>query len=465
MQGIDFRDKRVTVMGLGLFGGGAGLTRFLARQGARLVVTDLRGPNQLSTSLATLETLPLELHLGGHREEDFTDVDMVVVNPAVPKDSRFLKIARENNIPLETEINLFFKLCPAPIVGVTGSKGKSTTTAILGELLKGLGKKVWLGGNIGRGYSLLEHVDKIRPEDLVVLELSSFQLEDLAGLKKSPRLSIVTNIAPNHLDRHKDMQSYIEAKKTILRFQNPEDCVILNYDDPELRTWPRHTRARALWFSTTERLDVGACLVDGQASLRIDSRELRLSCLPYVKLPGMHNIANILAASLAAFFMGVLRKDMEEVIRNFSGLEHRLEFVQEVDGVQYYNDSIATTPESAIAGLKAFTRPVVLIAGGYDKGSPFEDFARECSRRARGIILIGQTAKKIGALITKGKGPLYASSLEEAVTIARAVSQKGDVVLLSPACASYDMFINFEHRGRQFKAQVKAMASRSASGG
>ncbi|MDO8137183.1 MAG: Mur ligase family protein, partial [Candidatus Brocadiales bacterium] len=248
MEARSFKDKRVTVMGLGLFGGGAGLARFLVSQGARVVVTDLKDPSQLSHSLASLKGLPIEFHLGGHHEEDFRDVDMVMVNPAVPKDSAFLGMAREKGVRLETEMNLFFKLCPAPIIGITGSKGKSTTTALLGEMLSRR-VKTWVGGNIGRGYSLLEYIDKITPQHLVVLELSSFQLEDLREVGMSPHLSIVTNITNNHLDRHKSLEDYIEAKKTIIHYQGPEDFAVLNYDDPELRRWSGATHASVLWFS------------------------------------------------------------------------------------------------------------------------------------------------------------------------------------------------------------------------
>lgn len=467
MKITDLKGKKITVMGLGLFGGGAGLTRFLVTHGARVTVTDLKNASQLTPSLKALNGLPLELHLGGHSEEDFKDVDMVIVNPAVPKESRFLHVARENGVPLETEMNLFFKLCPALIVGVTGSKGKSTTTALIAAVLEsalGGDKKVWLGGNIGLGYSLLERVEEMGGEDLVLLELSSFQLEDLDKIKKSPHIAVVTNFAPNHLDRHKDMDNYEEAKKAIVRYQTAEDYVILNWDDPMLRRWDQEVRSRTLWYSLLRKLTSGAYLEGQEVILKIDSREekIRLSCR---KLPGRHNLENILAASCASFLLGVNSKDIEKTIESFSGLEHRLEFVAEVNNVKYYNDSIATTPESAIAGLKTFSgeghshRPIVLIAGGYDKKITLESFAQECAQRCKCVILIGETAPALMELIGGFKtGTLpdvfRVPSLAEAVKLASKSASPGDIVLLSPACASYDMFENFQERGKQFKALV-----------
>jgi UDP-N-acetylmuramoylalanine--D-glutamate ligase len=457
------RGKRVTVMGLGLFGGGVGLTRFLVKQGARVTVTDLKKAPQLAPSLKALEGLPLELHLGFHREEDFRNADIVMVNPAIPKDSSFLNIAQRNGIPLETEMNLFFKLCPVPIVGITGSKGKSTTTALTAAMLQHGNKKVWLGGNIGMGYSLLERVEEMGKGDLVVLELSSFQLEDLGQIRKSPHVAVLTNLAPNHLDRHKDMESYVEAKKNIIRYQTDEDYVILNWDDQRLREWAKEARSKVLWYSLHDRPASGASLEGDEALLKIDSKKEKID-LSGRRLPGRHNLENILAASCAAFVLGVKGKDIEKAIQSFSGLEHRIEFVSEIKGVKYYNDSIATTPESAVAGLKTFESPIVLIAGGYDKKIPLESFAQECVKRCKCVILMGETAPTLVELIAKLKeGTLpevfLIPSLENAVKLAEKVACPGDVVLLSPACASYDMFENFQERGKLFKALVRAQNS------
>lgn len=451
-----FSGKKITVMGLGLFGGGVGVTRFLVRQGAQVTVTDLKSPSELSKSIKLLDGLPVQYRLGEHRKADFKDIDMLVVNPAVPKNSPFLQIAMENNIPLETEMNIFFKLCPAPITGITGSNGKSTTTSLLSSMLRSTGKKTWTGGNIG--YSLLEHIEEIKPNDYVVLELSNFQLEDLQFARQSPHIGIVTNIAPNHLDRHNSLQEYINAKKGILRYQKPTDYVILNYDDPELRNWAKECVGKVVWFSAKESgvWSQGS----GVNECRFLTQDSRLLTQDSSRLPGIHNIQNILAAATAASILGAKDTHIAEGLSSFTGLEHRLEFVSEIGGVRYYNDSKATTPEAAIAAINAFNTPIVLIAGGYDKGTSFDRFAEECAKRAKCVILIGKTAQKIASLIKEKAGGhgqtslSMAPSLKDAVEKAKACAKAGDVVLLSPACASYDMFVNYEDRGRQFKKLI-----------
>ncbi len=473
----DFSGKKITVMGLGLFGGGVGVTRFLVRQGAQVTVTDLKSPSELSKSIKLLDGLQVQYRLGKHREADFKDIDMLVVNPAVPKNSPFLQIAMGNNILLETEMNIFFKLCPAPITGVTGSNGKSTTTSLLSSMLRSTGRKTWMGGNIG--YSLLEHIEEIKPNDYVVLELSNFQLEALQFARLSPHIGIVTNIAPNHLDRHNSLQEYINAKKGILRHQKPDDYIILNYDDPELRNWAKDCVGKVVWFSANRNSEFGMRNSESKKEIFF----IPHSALRTPHLPGIHNIQNILAAATAASILGAKDAHIAEGLSSFTGLEHRLEFVSEIGGVRYYNDSKATTPEAAIAAINAFNAPIVLIAGGYDKGTSFDRFAEECAKRAKCVILIGKTAQKIASLIKEKSAPfviarsesdeaisrcgiaspsarndsievVFAPSLVDAVEKAKACAKAGDVVLLSPACASYDMFVNYEDRGRQFKKLI-----------
>lgn len=448
-------------MGLGLFGGGVGAAQFLARQGAHVTVTDLRNAAELSPSIKQLEGFPISYKLGGHFEEDFANTDMVIVNPAIPQNSKFLQIARDNHISLDTEINIFFRLCTAPIIGITGSNGKSTTTTLTGRILQQTARTIWIGGNIGK--SLLAHLEDIRPQEIVVLELSSFQLKELHTIRKSPYMSIVTNISPNHLDRHPDMNDYIQAKKGIILHQKPEDYTILNYDDRELRTWEKECKGQVLWYSTKHTLKNGAFIKDKDIVLSINDQDISIPCVSRVKIPGIHNLQNILAASCAAYLAGAREQHIEEAVTTFPGLKHRLEFVREVHGVQYYNDSKATTPESAIAAITAFPAPVVLIAGGYDKGSNFEGFAKICAKHTKSTILIGKTAQKLKGLILKNIDQKKATStyisdnFREAFQQAHAVAKTGDVVLLSPACASYDMFINYEERGRLFMDMVQAL--------
>jgi len=458
MEENPYHNKRVTVMGLGLFGGGTDAARFLIGQGADVTVTDLKGEEDLAESLRRLEGLPVTLHLGGHREEDFRNADLVIVNPAVPDESPYLAVAKEAGAGLDYAMNIFFRLCPAPVVGITGSNGKSTTTALVGRLLEKVAERVWVSGNIG-GAALLENVEEIQSHHIVVLELSSFQLEKLACLKRSPEAAVVTNISPNHLDRHKTMDNYVRAKKNIIAFQRKCDCCFLNRDDENLRTWADEAPSKVYFFSTREELSEGTFLKDGRIISRIGGRELVLECLERIVLPGRHNTQNILAAAGVANRLGVKKDGAEEVLAGFRGLEHRLEFVGEAAGVKYYNDSIATTPESAIAGLNSFSVPIVLIAGGYDKKVSLDAFADEVTRKAKAAVLIGKTARKIGERIAGSpsgrRTPCYiAESLQEAVARAKELAESGDVVLLSPACASYDMFRNFVERGRRFKELV-----------
>ena len=457
----EFKNKKITVMGLGLFGGGVGVAQFLAKQGARVTVTDLRNASELSPSLKQLEGLPISYKLGGHDEEDFTSADMVIVNPAAPKNSKFIQIARNNRVLINTEINIFFKLCPAPIIGITGSNGKSTTTTLTGKILQETPRMTWIGGNIGK--SLLGCLDEMKPADIVVLELSSFQLEELNHTKKSPHLSVVTNISPNHLDRHTNMDEYIQAKKAIILHQGSRDYAILNYDDPELRRWEKDCKGRVSWYSAKQTLTNGAFIKCNDIVLSVNGQNTAIPCVSSVKIPGIHNLQNVLAASCAAYLAGAREQHIEKAITTFSGLEHRLEFVRKVNGVRYYNDSKATTPESSIAAVTAFQAPVILIAGGYDKGSSFEDFAGVCAQHTKSVVLIGKTAKKIKELILKKKGVgetpsvFMPKTFEEAFKQADSLAKAGDVVLLSPACASYDMFLNYEERGRQFKNMAKAL--------
>jgi UDP-N-acetylmuramoylalanine--D-glutamate ligase len=428
-------DQRVTVMGLGLFGGGLGVARFLVNAGARVVITDQKSEHDLREAVAELKGLPIELRLGGHREEDFRDADLVVVNPAVPRSSPWLAMARA----LETEMNLFWKLCPTTsIAGITGSNGKTTTTTLVGEILKRGPRPAWVGGNIG--VSLLERLPEIRPEDLVVLELSSFQLENLGVLKRSPRVAAVLNLTPNHLDRHGTFEAYAEAKRQIVAHQSTSDAKILH---PGLRGFESPSTTYLFSADTLAKEAIGV------------SRR---------KIPGDFNLENMAAAALIAREATGGRwagwKDAcETVFNSFPGVEHRLEFVAEKRGVKYYNDSKATDPEATVAALSTLPGPFVLILGGFDKKTPYDLLAREVAARpVRACVLMGQTAPAIeAALRAQGRVPdlLRASSMTEAV--AAAAARPGETVLLSPACASWDMYRNFTERGNAFKALVKAL--------
>ena len=445
--------RAVTVMGLGLFGGGVGAARYLVRAGARVTVTDLKPAASLQPSLKALEGLPIAFHLGGHLAEDFRSADLVVVSPAVDKrKSEFVALAEAAGAEITSEMNLFFAACPAPIVGVTGTSGKSTTTALVGDMLCAW-RPTRVGGNIGR--SLLEDLPTIQPDEMVVLELSSFQLEDLGRLRRSPRLAIVTNLSPNHLDRHVTMREYVEAKKNIARFQGPGDAAVLNADDPRVRRWEglvKRCGSRVVFYSVSRALDEGIFASGSSIVLRLDGREEHVDLAGRNPLFGQHNYQNLLAAAAGARALGVPPDLIGEAVASFRPLPHRLEPIGRLGDVLFINDSKATTPLAAKVAIEAFDRPVVVIAGGYDKHSDPLPMVRAIRRRARAAVLIGATAEALQAAIGHGRTIVErAATLEEAVGRAAALARPDGVVLLSTGHASWDMFDNYEQRGEVFR--------------
>jgi len=444
-------------MGLGVFSGGVEPARYFAERGHAVTVTDLGDEDRLQTSINALRDLPVRLVLGEHREADFTETDLLVVSPAVKDSNSYLELARRRGVALTTEINLVFEQCPAPILGITGSNGKTTTTRLLGDMLQNHDPASLVGGNIGK--SVLNEIGSLPSESLAVLELSSFQLHRLTWIGASPHISIVTNLSPNHLDWHATFEAYVTAKRKILEYQTEGDFAILNADDPLLSDWDTHTRGRAIWFGMNIGDRLGAFVKDGVIVYRSNGSEREVVSLADLFVPGSHNVSNALAAVTGAVVANVPIHCIQKAIRGFRGVAHRLEYVTDHDGVRFYNDSACTTPDSSLTALKAFDEPIVLIAGGYDKGIPFDELARECVQSARAVVLIGDTAAELNRAITtvdSGRGPevVCCSSMEDAVATSQILAHSGDVVLLSPACASYDMFENFEARGSAFKAAV-----------
>ena len=421
--------KRITVVGLGRFGGGIAVSRWLCEQGARVLVTDEAKPAALADSCAQLAGLPIEYRLGEHRDEDFSSADLIVASPAVPPANHFLQVARQNGIPITTEIRLFIERCSARIIGVTGTKGKSTTTTLLGEMLKRR-HVTWVGGNMGR--SLLFDLPRIKPDDLVVLELSSFMLEYLAEMNWSPHVALITMIAKDHLDRHGTMQAYLDAKKVLVRNQTAADCTIINEECPDHREFAAATRGRVIAYGVENRRPF----------------ELRM--------PGRHNQLNAQAAFAAAQVFDIEWSEAQDAIRAFPGLPHRLQLVHEHRGVRYYNDSIATIPEAAIAALHAFPpKSVIQIVGGYDKKLPLTDLCSELVEHAKVVLCIGATGVTIEEMIGEaakigGAVAYNCGDLPTAMARAKEIAQAGDTVLLSPGCASFGEFRNFEERGELF---------------
>ncbi len=464
----DYRNRRVTVFGLGSFGGGLGAVEFLAARGARLTISDQRSSEQLADSHAALATYKdLNWQLGGHRAEDVLDAELVVVNPAVRRDHPLLLAAREKGIPLTSEINLFWQHNPAPVLAVTGSNGKSTTTAMLHNILQQTGRTVWLGGNIGR--SLLPQVEAIRAEHLVLLELSSFQLTDLDRLQVSPHVSVVTNFSPNHLDWHDTLDHYRWAKQTMLRWQSPRDFAVLNADDNAVQTWP--TAGQTRWFGLQPLMHAGWSLhQNGTVVERTDDAvETEVPLTGWLTLPGRHNLTNALAAVTAARCVGASLAAIEAGLRTYQPLPHRLQWVGGAAGRDFYNDSLATTPESTIVALEAFDRPIVLLAGGYDKQVDLSAMATAIAQRCRAVACMGTTGPQLRELITQApRNQAVVSpacqSFNEAFEWAMTQSLPGDVIVLSPGCASYDWFRNFADRGQQFVERARQWIAAQAVG-
>ena len=435
-----FRDKKILVMGLGRFGGGVDVVKFACEVGARVVVTDLAKQDVLTESIAQLKGLDITYHLGSHDPADFEQADMVVANPAVPLDNKFLQVARKAGRKITSQIELFFELCPAKIIGITGANGKSTTTSLTAHLLRSrFGKKVWLGGNIGNE-PMLTIVGQIKPDDLVVLELSSFQIEQLAQSDKAPQVALLTNLTPNHLDRYKTFENYCKAKELIFQHQK------LDANQPAVSIFNDEDEVGSKWYAKYKK-DAGRICVKFSADL------VPSGMRAVYGLPGRAYLANLAGASAVAKRFDVTDEQIIGCLPAFKALPHRLQLVGEARGVRWYNDSKATTPDSSIVALEAFDSPII-IAGGYDKHIPFDEFGAKIAQKAKAAILIGQTASVIGKIIQahpQNKAQVrFAKTLEEAVKLANGLAVEGDTVLLSPACASYDMFENYEQRGEQF---------------
>lgn len=446
-----FAGKRVLIMGLGRFGGGVDAAKFAAKAGAKVIITDLASHEQLSDSKRELEEFPdIEFHLGSHNPVDFEQADIIVANPAVAFDNEFLELARRNNKFVTSQINIFFQLCPVPIIGITGANGKSTTAALTAHLLKSAGEKnVWLSGNIGNE-PLLAIIEQIDPNDLVVLELSSFQLEQLAQIQKAPQVALLTNLTPNHLDRYGTFADYCAAKESIFKFQKLDDqfpaVSIFNADD----------KVSVEWFDKYKKDAGRICIAFSADDV---SEQIRAS----FSLRGRANLSNLAAAMAIVRHFGIDDGQLKSSLPQFKALPHRLELVAKINGVSWYNDSKATTGESTIAALEAFEQPTIVIAGGYDKNVAFDGLGRKIAEDAKTAILIGQTAEKIAdAIRACPKSQIrieFVSSLAEAVELANRLAESGDVVLLSPACASYDMFENFQQRGQEFCRLVQKISN------
>jgi UDP-N-acetylmuramoylalanine--D-glutamate ligase len=436
----EFSDKRVTVYGLGRFGGGIGVSRWLTSQGAKVLVTDREPAEKLLDSIQALDGLPVQLVLGEQRKSDFTSCDLLVISPAIPPRDEFVKAARAAGVPVTTEIRLFIERCPATIVGVTATKGKSTTTTMLGMMLK-TRFNTFVGGNLGG--SLLPELPNMQKSDIVVLELSSYMLEHLGAARWSPHLALIGMIGLDHVEWHGSADAYLNAKKNIVRFQRPDDWTVVNEHSAAALSFADETRAKIVHYGARDA-----------------------ETIPLV-LAGKHNQLNAQGALAAAMAMGVAREDAVKAVRSFAGLPHRLQLVHEQDGVRWINDSIATVPEAAVAAMQAYApQNVIQIVGGYDKGLDMTFMCRALARGCQDVLSIGDLGPKLAGMIratSDAKARVTeCRTLDRAVAMARKVAEPGDVVLLSPGCASYDQFPNFERRGELF---AKLAAAPHTAGG
>ena len=459
-----FRNKKVLVMGLGLHGGGVGVAKFFSKQGAKILVTDLKTEEELRPSLEKLKSSDVRYILGRHREEDFINTDMVIQNPAVPHNSKYLKIARKHKIPIKTDLDLFFQLCPSKnIIAVAGTKGKSTVSQLIYHIFKEAQKDTILAGNIG--ISVLDILGKIKPQTWVILEISTWQMEGIKDRKFRPQTAILTNILPDHLDRYPNYKEYARSEKLIFKHQNPNDNLVVNYDNEETIQVKEETKSQIYWFSTKKKIDRGSYIEKDNLVFKSEKHKIPFAKISNLTLPGPHNLENILAAGTVGFVHKIPAEIILRAIKNFPGLPYRLEFIREFKGIKFYNDSCSTTPEATLAALESFPQQsIILILGGKDKKLDYEKLGKAIgeNKEIKKIILLQHpdydASPKIFYALKKHLDPekiILASNLKIGVEAALQKAQPNEIILLSPATASFGMFKNEFDRGDQFNNIVR----------
>lgn len=450
------KGKSIAVIGMGV--SNMPLIRMLLRADLKITVCDKASRSAIEEQVLELESLGVKFHLGSDYLKKLHKYDIIFRTPGVSPNLPEIKRAVECGSCLTSEMELFFKFCPCKIIAVTGSDGKTTTTSIIARFLKEAGYHVYVGGNIGK--PLLPDVAGMTASDIVVLELSSFQL---MTMKQSPDVAVFTNLAPNHLDYHHTMEEYTNAKINIFRYQRPENRAVFNFDNPITRTLSESAPSKTMMFSRKVALEEGVYLRDNTIWLTNEMGSREVLPLSMIQLPGDHNVENYMAA-IAAVDGFVPDKCVRAVAQTFKGVEHRMELVRELDGIRYYNDSIGSSPSRTIAGLSCFEQRVILIAGGYDKQIPFDALGTEITKHVKELILTGDTAQKIAQAVVHAQleddelpNIHLENSLYDAVQKASLLAREGDVVLLSPACAAFDQFRNFMERGEAFKSMVNSL--------
>lgn len=485
-----FRNKKVVVMGLGLHGGGLGTTIWMMRQGANVTVTDLRDQHVLAPSIAEVEkafilsqkelgrdkTQRVRYVLGKHDEEDFAGADLVMQNPGVPRESQYLEVARKNGVRIENEASIFFQLCPFPIIGITGTRGKTTTTTLVGAIAKLHDRRSVIAGNIrismlGLLDSLLEKKDA-KKQPFVVLELSSWHLELLEQHRLSPHVGVITNIYPDHLNRYRDLDDYASAKANIVVHQHARDIAVLNADNPMTKKIGHALHGTVMWFGLKDvpvHAKHAVFVHEGEVIIRRDDKEESVVMVDEIPVPGEHNVMNVLAAVAATASAGISLEDIREGILAFTGVPNRQELLAIIRDVRWINDTTATSPDASIVALRTFGegadhKRVILISGGADKKLEFHDWAKSVAAYAKMVILFDGTATpRMEEALREAKcaAPMVgARNMDEAVKIAEEHALAGDVVLLSPGCASFGMFLHEFDRGEQFIRAVKRLTKK-----
>jgi UDP-N-acetylmuramoylalanine--D-glutamate ligase len=451
---FDLSGKKILVIGLARTGVATSL--FCAKHGATVTAVDKRGDRELSEVAAQLRALGIKVVLGETPGEDVFQQELVIPSPGVPANGPLLQSIRLRKIPIWSEIELADRFLNGRLIGITGSNGKTTTTSLIDHILKNSGFNTLLAGNIGT--PLIDVVEKTTDQTVTVAELSSFQLELIETFR--PNISVFLNLTPDHLDRHGSMEAYAAAKARIFENQTAADFAIVNADDPASTPYAP-TKPKVFWFSRKQRVAQGAFLRGQEIIFRRDGEEAIILKQSDIPLPGAHNLENVLAAVAATCLAGALPAQIAKAVRSFAGVEHRLEFVAEHNGVRYYNDSKATNVDATLKALDAFPGRILIILGGKDKGSDYTLLKTPLREKAILALLIGTAAQKIESQITDSVAMERAGTLERAVEVASHTARSGDIVLLAPACASFDQFENYEHRGRVFKQLVRELANRA----
>ena len=451
MTCMELNGKRVLVVGLGRSGVASAL--FLKSRGARVTVSDSKSEDQLTEEIPALLDHGITVETGGHGERTFQNQDLIVVSPGVPADAEPIRQARALGQLVIGEIELASEFLQGKIVAITGSNGKTTTTTLTGEVLAACDLKTLVGGNIGT--PAISLVDKAVPQTITVLEVSSFQLETIRSFR--PKIAVVLNVTPDHLDRHRTFEAYVNAKARIFENQQTDDFAVLNADDPACVELGTRTQAKVLWFSRKQEVEQGAFARKGEIVFRREGSDEGIMAIGEIPLKGAHNLENVLAAICCGALLSCDCAKIRTAVRDFKAVEHRLEYVATVRGVEYYNDSKATNVDATIKALESFPSGVHLILGGKDKGSDYTVLYDLLRQRVKRVYTIGAAAQKIESQIKDAVQVVSAATLEAAVKQAANSAQAGEVVLLAPACASFDQFENYEHRGRVFKELVRGL--------